>query len=878
MQITRLNQFNNKYCNINKNQTQANHNKIYNNICENSLNSNPIAHLNKNNIAFCAMKKSQFQGIDLIMVNQLKAPIQKFSSNSDFQNYCQNILDSEFYGDNNIEKLSNSSDKQAQAQKSKILKDWIDYISKENDAYNPAIQLLIISSITKNLSPNTNQLPPILNKRKLADTIQEIVEKSKTTKNYQPNFDKIYRANLQKTVLENETQLDSSLNGWIIIPSKAHDEANFSENVKKLQILSHDSWCTKTYNAEPYLAKGDFHVYFEQGKPKLGVRFEDDKVAEIQGERNSGKIPLKYLDMVKKYILDKNYKLNSSAELTLIEAQEHAKKVAKIEKEIGLEAIKNKEYEKILPYFGIKAKKDEDGMLILSHFEQPYGELDFEDLGIDENELFRQVIEIENDADFEDSIVTSLGSLKRIKGEANFSYSNITSLGNLEKIEGNIQLEDGKIKSLGNLKYIGGNADFTSCQLNSLGNLEIINGDANFNNSEIISLGNLRKIGGNADFNFSKINSFGNLEYIGGNADFNNSEIESLGNLKKIGGNADFSHSKIKSLGNLIEIGGNADFSNSEIISLGNLRKIGGNADFSNSSITSLGDLRSIGKFVTLNDSQIVSLNNLERIGGDVDFRNSNVSDLGKLKSIGKKAYFYNSNISDLGNLEYIGDTPYFNNSQLKIMQEKLEKFANKKEYTIDDIKEILKIMLIEYEYNEEDNSFAIGRYNSMLTFGVNEDSLFKHIKEIKGNADFQGCSATSLGNIEKIAGNVNFKYSDLISLGNLHSIEGNVDFEESKITSLDNLEYIGGEANFAHSNVQSLGNLKIIGSKANFRFSKLTSLGNLEEIRGRADLSESEITSLGKLREIQGHVFISPGRLHDNDFKKIKLSSISYV
>ena len=42
-------------------------------------------------------------------------------------------------------------------------------------------------------------------------------------------------------------------------------------------------------------------MYLENGNPKLGVRFVGDEVAEIQGQRNNSKIPLKYFDTFMEY-------------------------------------------------------------------------------------------------------------------------------------------------------------------------------------------------------------------------------------------------------------------------------------------------------------------------------------------------------------------------------------------------------------------------------------------------------------------------------------------------------------------------------------------------------------------------------------------------
>ena len=54
-------------------------------------------------------------------------------------------------------------------------------------------------------------------------------------------------------------------------------------------------------------------------------------------------------------------------------------------------AIVEKDYEKILTHFKIEVEKDEEGMLTLSHYEQPDEDTTFADLGIDEDDLFKNV-------------------------------------------------------------------------------------------------------------------------------------------------------------------------------------------------------------------------------------------------------------------------------------------------------------------------------------------------------------------------------------------------------------------------------------------------------------------------------------------------------
>ncbi len=424
-----------------------------------NLNVDPRANINKANIAFGALKKSNFSGIDLLVVNQLKAPIQNFNSNEDFQNYCQEILNEKYLGKEKIKEISKSINEQTETQKRCILTDWIDYITNENKAYSPSIQLMILSSITKNLKEDTNHLPPILNKRKLADTIYEINKKSQENKNYTCNFDKIYRANLMGEIFQKERSIDENLNGWVRIPSKYDDPENFEKNVEKLQILSCDTWCTKTYNAEPYLAEGDFFIYFESGKPKVGIRTEGNYIGEIQGEKNDSVVPFIYIDEIKKCIKENLLDADNITEYNLKNAENRKKGYEKFAEKYG-DVRKTKEYEKIFDFFGIKAEKNENGLLTVDKFvfektpEKPYS---LDDLAVSEQELLEQIEEIKNDAYFKENIV-SLGNLKSVGGNIGFKdASNLLILGNLEKVGGNVDLRGTSIsiKEILNLEDIG---------------------------------------------------------------------------------------------------------------------------------------------------------------------------------------------------------------------------------------------------------------------------------------------------------------------------------------------------------------------------------------------------------------------------------------
>ncbi|MBQ7450293.1 hypothetical protein IJS77_02655 [bacterium] len=566
--------------------------KINKNLKENKQKKyNNLSPLRCDTVSFGALKKAQFSGIDLLVVNKFKAPIEKFNSNVDLQNWCKNKVK------NIVNKDYQGRQQETVVQRKAMLKEWFDYVQKENDAYSDSISLLILDGITKDLKPNEDSLPPVLNKGILADTISQIQEKTKANPKLDVNFSKLYQMNLQKSMLNMEKGENiSDITGWVIIPSKENDPEHFEKNVEKLKLLSHDNWCTKSFNAEPYLSKGDFHVYLENGKPKLGVRFVGDEIQEIQGEKNNSKIPVIYFDVAMEHVKDK--KLSERAFREIRHGKYLKEKVEKFEKKMfknGIEnatpeeivkifnikvrkdkignlqlysrckfkegfafedfkidkkkiikylkvkadelkeKLKNASSEEIFKTFGIDVKKDNDGFLIISKYCPPRTGFSYEDYGIDENELIKNVKIIEDFALFADSKITDLGNLQTIGGEATFYGSQVTDLSNLQTIGGNADFRGSQVTDLGNLQTIGGNADFRGSQVTDLGNLQTIGGDADFSGSQVTDLGNLQTIGGYAEFCKSNVSDIENLQKIGIGCSADISQTELIKKLEEKG-------------------------------------------------------------------------------------------------------------------------------------------------------------------------------------------------------------------------------------------------------------------------------------------------------------------------------------------------------
>ena len=567
-------------------------------------NLEPLQH---DTVTFGAMKKSKFSGIDRAVVENFKAPIEKFYTNADLQKWSfENALElaNKDYGGRKEE---------TKIQRKVMLKEWSDYVLQENDGYTNAMSLLILDAVTKDLKPDNDTIPPVLNKGVLADCIAELDKNTKEVPKYQFNLNKIYKTKLQSYYLDDtQTRPGETSTKWVKIPSKSHDPEHFDENVEKLKTLSYKTWCTKSFNAEPYLEEGDFHIYLENGQPKVGVRFVNDKIQEIQGEANNGRIPLKYLSTVEEHIKEDDLRLTSNVRSEIQDAKELEKEVIRIKSDLK-EAIESNDAARIYEYFGVEVEADKSGLLTISEYRQPLSDITYSDIGIDENKLFERVKTIKGNADFSDSLITDLGNLKLIGGNANFRYSQVIDLGQLKSIGGNVRFSNSQVSNLGNLESIGRDAWFSNSQVRNLGNLKSIGRDVWFTNSQVRNLGNLKSIGGDADFSASQVIDLGNLKSIGRNAYFGNSQITNLGNLESIGGDAVFEISQVIDLGKLKSIGGDAWFSDSEIIELGNLESISGDAYFSDSQVMDLGKLKFVGGEIYYNHQSMKQL--LEKRG-----------------------------------------------------------------------------------------------------------------------------------------------------------------------------------------------------------------------------------------------------------------------
>ncbi len=443
--------------------------------------------------SFSAMKKSEFDGLDFFIVERFKAPIEKFNSHNDFQDWADGLyrkFENKSYGGRTFESVE---------PRKKIIDDWLaclDSATYCDNAYTKAQKLFILEGITSDLKPTTDKLPPVINRNVLEQTVSYLDSLVRQNRKTKFSFNEEYQARLKDYFLK-ECGVDSNYTGWIKIPSRKRDLENYDKNVDILKALSCKTWCTKASAAWEYLFRTDLAIYLEKGEPKLGLRIVGSKIEHVQGERNDSRIPLDYLSVFEKYKKENKYRLTSDAVDNYKTALLLRKEINKIKKDLApfLKLENVNDAKGILSYFEPNTVINKDGLLTTFQYVPANKDFTYEAFGVDQNKLFSYISEI--------------------VGYANLRATPITKLTNL-KVCGNLDLQGTKVQDLGPLEECGYiRLDF--CPVKSLGNLKVIHGDVDFGGSSVVDIGKLERVDGKIFIGNSKLKKedFKNVKHKG---------------------------------------------------------------------------------------------------------------------------------------------------------------------------------------------------------------------------------------------------------------------------------------------------------------------------------------------------------------------------
>ena len=173
------------------------------------------------------------------------------------------------------------------------VREWRAYLTEGNEEYakDPFWQDCAWDIVDGALTSDRNRglgTTVHLNQGTLAELRQSINGKTQPVA-LAANYAKLQAEHARASAADSVTT--ESARQWVYIPSKTEDGVNFQANVQKLKDLSCSSWCTKTYNAEPYLSQGGFWLLTEGSKSVCAIRLVGDRIQEIQGVQNNSEIP-----------------------------------------------------------------------------------------------------------------------------------------------------------------------------------------------------------------------------------------------------------------------------------------------------------------------------------------------------------------------------------------------------------------------------------------------------------------------------------------------------------------------------------------------------------------------------------------------------------
>ena len=253
------------------------------------------------NPAFSAMKASDFCGVDYFCMRKLKAPIEKFNTKTDFQRWALERLKNRF-----LEAEFGGRGKNTKIERKDIINQWLQGMLTNTRKYTYAFALVVLQNIIHGLKPDNDDLPVIYNDNALTKTLDEIHDTVLNNKEAPISFKNTYKKHLLSLLPQMKNKSDEN---WIIINSIPNDPLHYEDNITRLQLLSHRSWCTKTSNARMHLMYGDIHILLEKGQPRVALRFFEDEIDEIQSIGNRG-ISAKDVPVVEEYINKNGYKLS----------------------------------------------------------------------------------------------------------------------------------------------------------------------------------------------------------------------------------------------------------------------------------------------------------------------------------------------------------------------------------------------------------------------------------------------------------------------------------------------------------------------------------------------------------------------------------------
>ena len=315
------------------------------------------------------------------------------------------------------------------------IKDWYKFLTEESSHKDDVFaHLLVIESLTKEFKPNNANVPPAVSHGAFEATYNAILEGNTSV-----SFSQIYAKQTKLRAIEQFSKGKQNVDGingqWVTIPRSQKGEPNYDEHIAMVQALAEgSSWCLRFDNAHTYLQGGNLHFFVDKnGNSQIAINETDGKITQIQKRYNQDStVPVPYASVIEEWAKKNNY---HGLEKTRQTALEQKPKFDELKTKLNKLQAENNAIE-IFKLMNIKVEILPNGTYRLSKFATKIDNFSLFDLGVNENELFKNVSEIQSDVNLNGSGLTAMPNLRMITGNLTLGDNKISNLRNLETIQG----------------------------------------------------------------------------------------------------------------------------------------------------------------------------------------------------------------------------------------------------------------------------------------------------------------------------------------------------------------------------------------------------------------------------------------------------------
>ena len=326
---------------------------------------------------------------------------------------------------------------------------WVEYLNSEecNVRDDVFAKILFLEGLTAEMKPDNAYTRPAISHEAFESVYNQMLEGNTTV-----SLTKAYaQFNRTKAIQKygKETTSEDGVNGiWVRIPSGGkRGEPLYDEHIAMVQALSEgSSWCLRFENAHNYLGYGDLHFFLTKqpdgsfvSQTAINV-LPDGRIREIEKRYNQDRtVPVPYVQVIKEWKdANKFTGMDSEMQQALDAKPEFDRQKAKF-----AELQKNGDVKGIFNELGIEVGDYEGGGYYIKNPNinqftytpfikgKPYTLFD---LGVNENLLMKDVVQVVGNMYLEGSALTFAPRLKCVTGNINFGDNKIGDLRSLEQL------------------------------------------------------------------------------------------------------------------------------------------------------------------------------------------------------------------------------------------------------------------------------------------------------------------------------------------------------------------------------------------------------------------------------------------------------------